>query len=75
MAEYPALFGVEAKVRGLSAEEMARLIVIKAMEWQVASDKIEAAALGAKISLQDATNVDDIVAILAELAVVHEERP
>lgn len=68
LAEYPALFGAEAKVRELSAEAMAQLIITKAAQWQAACDKIEAMALQTEDKVQRAATVDDIISALVEMA-------
>ena len=62
--DYPSLSGKEARVRSLSVDEMAELIAERASDWQVASDRIDAAALSAKQLIESALSVDDIVTTL-----------
>lgn len=62
--DYPALYGEEAEARGLSASEMATLILNRADEWRVASDAIEGGYVKARSAIEAATSHNEIIDIL-----------
>lgn len=66
-ADYPALYGDEAEVLGLSASEMASLIMGAAERWRLASDIIEGATRVAGAGIEAAQRHEEILNILVDI--------
>lgn len=66
-ADYPALYGDEAEALGLTAGEMANLIVGAAERWRLASDIIEGAIRVAGAGIDAAQRHEEILNILVDI--------
>lgn len=66
-ADYPALYGDEAEMLGLSASEMASLIMGAAERWRLASDIIEGATRVAEAGIDAAQRHEEILNILIDI--------
>jgi len=63
----------EASERKMTVDQLAALVEQKNSEWLLASDQIEAAVYKARVSVENATGVDEIVSALVALAQLEQQ--